>query len=125
MIDPLLKKNLASFNASNGWIQRFKNRYQIVKRERTTISKKSLEDMTELVSGYFKTIEEISNEMGEKALFINFDKIGVFFETQKNYTLEISGTKIVGILSSGQENKDVLSLPVLHQIEICFHQYSS
>lgn len=98
------------FKASNGWIDKFKKRYNITRRYITTVCSKSIEEMREAITTYFTDLSLKMKSLNPKFVY-NMDEVGIFFEMETKYTLEIKGKKIVGKITSGK-SKERLTLVV-------------
>ena len=97
-------KALKACKFSRGWVQKFQKRHKLALRKGTTVSKKMRKDIEEGVKTFFMQLDSAIGAEKYK-LIVNFDEVAVFFEMQSNQTLEIRGTKHVGIFATGHEKE--------------------
>ena len=105
-VEENIKKIYKGFTASDGWISNFKNRYNLSRRQVTTKCDKTVEEIKESLTVYFRELQ--LHIVNKNPLHIyNMDEIGLFFEMQNNFTLEVKGKKHIGQWSSGKDKERV------------------
>jgi len=86
------KEAYAKFNASNGWITRFKTRYKICSRFVTTKCSKPVSEIEASLKAYFSDLNStLDNE--KPAVIYNMDETSIWVELSSNHTLERKGQK--------------------------------
>jgi sugar-specific transcriptional regulator TrmB len=105
-LNPELYKKLKDFKASNGWIEKFKRRFSIVRRQTTTTTSEDLLDIKKAVDQFYL---DLDRELHEKklTLLVNMDEVGIFFDMESNSTLDIKGKKIVSVYASSKSKQRV------------------
>ena len=104
----LVKSNNLAINCnfSNGWLNKFKNRYKIGKRKAgSKIVRKDDCEIVEITT----FIDSFNNEIkvGDYYSIINIDETGIYYDPMINSTLELKGTKRVEIKSTGREKQRI------------------
>lgn len=80
LVDPELalteaeKQAYTSFSASNGWVQKFKDRYKIVRRFITTKCTKTIEEMKPIIEAYFSELNDTLDTLKPKYIY-NMDEV--------------------------------------------------
>lgn len=98
------KEAYINFGASNGWVDKFKKRYNLGRRAITTLCSKNKDEMKISLESYFKDLNETMEKLNHPTVY-NMDETCVFFELSRDYTLEVKGKKIVGAFSSGKSKE--------------------
>ena len=118
----LLKQNNPLLNCkfSNGWLARFKKRYNICKRRGGSKIVRIDDSALNIIINFIEDIRiKIIN--GNYDSIINIDETGIYYDSQVNYTLDIKGTKRVEIISTGREHQRitvVLGIDLLNNINV-------
>jgi hypothetical protein len=105
---------------SNGWIEGFKNRYNIIQRKgRSKIIRKSDCEIS-MITNF---VNMVNQKINSKKYFsiINIDETGVYYDPTINFTLDLSGTKRVEIKTTGREKQRitvVLGVDLLNNIKM-------
>lgn len=68
------KQAYTSFSASNGWVQKFKDRYKIVRRFITTKCTKTIEEMKPIIEAYFSELNDTLDTLKPKYIY-NMDEV--------------------------------------------------
>lgn len=88
------QNNIYQFKASNGWIQKFKKRFNFVMRKVTKTDKITIEEKVEVISDF-------KNGLKEKDFFFeeywNSDETMINFNAKRNYTNNKKGDKQIRI----------------------------
>lgn len=108
-LSPEEKDAYVKFEGSNGWLHKFKGRYNIVSRFVTTKCQKNAEEMKIAVESYFKELNEMTDALNKPRVY-NMDECCIFFELNRGQTLEVKGKKVVGAFSSGKDKERVTLL---------------
>jgi hypothetical protein len=98
-------KNITDLKLSNGWVQKFCHRHNLVRRKKsTTITKddNSLELSIRAFTLKF-VYEVLEGEVYDHDQVLNFDETSISRDAPSNYTLEGKGARRVAIRSTGQE----------------------
>jgi len=105
---------------SNGWLERFKNRYHIVQRKagsrlvrKDDCDKETITKFIELVNKKFDSDEYFS--------IINIDETPLYYDPTINFTLASKGTKRVEIRTTGREKQRItaiLGIDLLNNIKV-------
>ena len=95
-----------TFKCSNGWLQNFKKRHDLVRRAITTTCGKTIEEIRVSLTSYFKDLKLKMDTLNPKFVY-NMDEVRIFFEIEKNHSLEIKGKKTVGKITSGKSKERV------------------
>jgi len=105
-LSPSEKEAYTKFEGSNGWIDKFKGRYQLTRRFITTKCSKNMEEMRPLIQEYLKELNGKIDALNNPKVF-NMDETCLFFELTRGQTMEVKGKKIIGGFSSGKEKEKV------------------
>jgi DDE superfamily endonuclease/Tc5 transposase-like DNA-binding protein len=105
---------------SNGWLQNFKNRHNIVSRKGG--SKIIRKDDCELsvILNFVKLVNKKINS-GKFELIMNIDEMGICYDPDLAFTLEIKGTNRVDIKTTGRERERItiiLGIDFLNNIKM-------
>jgi len=95
-----LTRPMSDFKCSNGFLWRFKKRFNIVKRCISTFSKKKVSIMKPLFESYFSMLDR---KISQQTEVWNFDEVPIFFEMYKKTTLDLKSSKAVAVVSSGKD----------------------
>lgn len=99
--DPEIKN---SFKASEGFIQKFKTRHNLVYRRKTSISQKLPEDYIPRIFSFFDHTKNLRKKNKYKISdIIGCDETPVWFEGIGSTTIDKSGVNDVSILSTGHD----------------------
>lgn len=99
--NPVLK---AEFNASNGFLEKFKSRNKFVYRRRTTVAQKPPHDYRLKIVRFIRYIRRLRLQLDyDKCDIIACDETPLWFEGVGSTTVNKSGAKEVPILSTGHE----------------------
>jgi len=96
---------LPNLRLSLGWLQKFKKRNKIILRKITDKAKVDFKKLKIDLEKYFKELN--SSKVTNQTVFWNMDETGVFFEMEHKETLDVSGTKCVGLRSFCVEKKRI------------------
>jgi hypothetical protein len=107
--DEEMRQRYAEFKGSKGFLWRFKKRHKISRRAVNSLVKKPLEAQKEAITKFYTQLDSYIEKNGIKTLF-NFDETAIFFEIQRDYTLERNGVKHVGVISSGQSKQRLTAI---------------
>lgn len=109
-----------NFSFSNGWLEKFKKRYNICNRKggSTKVRNEDCDKNTILV---FIDYIKKETQSGEYYAIINADETGTYYDSKINFTLDIKGTKRVEIKLSGREKQritTVIGIDLLNNIKV-------
>ncbi|XP_041366065.1 tigger transposable element-derived protein 6-like [Gigantopelta aegis] len=94
------------FQASNGWLRRWKQRYSVGIRRGTNDAQKIPSDYKEKMSGFHSAIRALRQKWDYTDYNIaNMDQTMVRFDTVPKYTNEVKGAKTVRISHTGGAKK--------------------
>jgi hypothetical protein len=105
---------------SRGWVERFKNRYNIIKRKGgSKITRKNDCELSTIID----FVELVNREIdtGKYSSIINIDETGLYYDPAINFTLDTIGTKRVEIKTTGREKQRVtiiLGVDLLNQVNM-------
>jgi len=100
------KDAYTEFQASNGWVEKFKGRYKIKSRAITTVCTKTIEEMRPVITSYFNELNQSLNDFKPQFIY-NMNEVPIFMETCRGRTLELKSKKIVGKLSFGKAKERI------------------
>jgi len=72
------KKALIDFQASNGWVEKFKNRYKITRRFITTKCSQPIEEVKPALESYFSELNSAIENIPTRSIY-NMDEVSIFF----------------------------------------------
>jgi hypothetical protein len=91
---------LNSFNVSKGWLQRFLNRFNIVRRTRAK-SHKIPDDYPSIARNFIEEVQETIHHYNIKRENIfNFDQVPRYFDMETSHTYTVKGSKDVQVRES-------------------------
>lgn len=101
-----LDEDLGEFRASVGFILKWKKRFSVTRRRKTTDSRKDPQQQGEALRIFRENIVAAREECAiqEDDIF-NMDQLMCWFDMPRHYTYDIRGTKRVRIASTGQTKK--------------------
>ena len=95
-----------NFSFSNGWLEKFKKRYNICNRKGgSTIIRNNDCDLNKILFFIDNIKREINSD--EYEYIINIDETGIYYDSKIDFTLDIKGTKRVEIKSTGREKQRI------------------
>lgn len=109
-----------NFEFSNGWLDKFKNKYNIRKRKGGSTIVRITDDDLNKIKLFIKEIKD-KIKSNEYDAIINIDETGIYYDSHINYTLEIGNKKRVEIISTGREQQRktvILGIDLLKNITI-------
>jgi len=83
-------KKIKDFKASAGWLQRFMNRNDLVRRRITGTGRTLPKDCKEQIKSYLGTIQEVAKTYDSNHVF-NFDETSHYMDRPGNYAIEKRG----------------------------------
>eukprot|EP01022_Parablepharisma_sp_SALTPOND_P000666 TRINITY_DN1039_c1_g1_i1.p1 TRINITY_DN1039_c1_g1~~TRINITY_DN1039_c1_g1_i1.p1 ORF type:complete len:633 (+),score=65.21 TRINITY_DN1039_c1_g1_i1:444-2342(+) len=89
---------IENFKASMGFIQKFKERNNLVKRSHTRFATKTASAMTPIIAKFFTELNVVISEYTPDKIW-NYDEIPVYFEPLVSHTIAPRGSETVSILS--------------------------
>ncbi len=94
---------------SNGWLENFKNRYNIVTRKAGSKIVKNYECELDVMLEFVKLVNNKikSNEFDS---ILNLDETATYYDSKIDFTLDIKGNKRIEIKTTGREKQRVTSL---------------
>jgi hypothetical protein len=90
------------FQASNGWLIRFLNRFNLVVRRISGSGRELPKDCHKEINAYLKSVNSLMKGYAANAI-ISFDETSIYADMLGNYTYEQRGKKKVATTSSGHE----------------------
>ena len=92
------------FKVSNGWIQRFLNRFNLSLRTPTSVGQKDPDNAKELAFEFFHYFCQIRQKLpGYNIIYANLDEVPVWFDMPKTRTYDFCGNKTVKVSTTGNE----------------------
>lgn len=111
--DHIYLNQLQHFRISNGWLGKFKARFNLVSRRVNTT--RSLPVGFEFICRQFleDTQQLIHSESISPAQIVNFDQVPRYFELEKQSTITVKGTKRVNLKKASSSHKRFTFTPAI------------
>lgn len=94
--------NDIDFKASNGWLERFLNRHNIVSRSVTSIGQKVPDNAKELCEKFFEFFDRTAKDINPSYIG-NMDETPLWFDLPRQTTYDFKGVKSVTCKTTGKE----------------------
>lgn len=99
-----LNISATDFKASKGWVDRFKNRYDIKLRTPTTVGQKEPDDAKEQALDFFDYFYRFRRRYdGYHITYANLDEVPVWFDMPSSRTYDFCGNRTVKVVTTGHE----------------------
>jgi hypothetical protein len=97
-------EDLLKLSFTRGWLEKFKRRWKILSRVKTSKKLYSYEVLKKSVEDFYDELD-FENLRHKFSCYYNMDETAVFFDPEGNETLEVKGAKSVPLLSHSDAKK--------------------
>ena len=97
-----------TFKASDGWVQKFMQRHNLVLRARTSMAQKLPADLESRIAAFRQQLQSIRMRTDvDYNMLGNMDEMPVYFDIVPGKTIEIKGEKTVKVRTTGSEKRHI------------------